>query len=526
MDIRKELETMGIKNARQVFRNLTTAQLIELSLAKSEGMLASNGTLVVSTGEPSGRSPNDKFFVEEDSTKGDISWSKVNVGCKEAQFKKMLEKAHAYLQNRDIFVFDGFVGADPKYRLAVRVITDTVWHALFAQTLFIRPSAQELEDFKPGFTVMGCGAMKANPGFDGTRSEVFVGVSFEQKINLIIGSMYGGEIKKSIFTILNYLLPKHNVFPMHCSANVGKDGDAALFFGLSGTGKTTLSADPNRRLIGDDEHGWSDAGIFNFEGGCYAKVIKLSAEAEPQIFNAIRFGSLLENVVVEKDSRLIDYNSDAITENTRATYPVEHIPNCVIPGVGGHPQNVFFLTCDAFGVLPPIAKLTPAMASYHFLSGFTAKLAGTESGVTEPQPTFSTCFGAPFMPLHPTKYAEMLAQCLSRYKANCWLVNTGWSGGPVGTGKRMKISITRALLTAALNGQLETSKFAPDPTFNILVPDACPGVPSEVLAPKNTWSDKAAYDKKAKELAAMFAKNFEQYKSYASKEIQEAGPKA
>jgi phosphoenolpyruvate carboxykinase (ATP) len=526
MDISKELESMGLRNTGKVYHNLTAAHLIERSLASGEGMLAANGALVVKTGERTGRSPNDKFISFEESVKDDIAWGKVNAKCSPEQFDKLLQKSYAYLQGHDIYVIDGFAGADPRYRLSVRVITDTVWHALFAQTLFIRPSPGELEGFEPGFTVMGCGAMQANPKLDGTRSGVFVGVSFEKKINLVIGSMYGGEIKKSIFSILNYLLPKQDVFPMHCSANLGQNGDTALFFGLSGTGKTTLSADPYRRLIGDDEHGWSDQGIFNFEGGCYAKVIKLSAAAEPQIYEAIRFGSLLENVVVDRDTRRIDYNSEAITENTRATYPVEFIPNCVIPGVGGHPRNVFFLTCDAFGVLPPIAKLTPAMASYHFLSGFTAKLAGTESGVTEPQPTFSTCFGSPFMPLQPTRYAEMLAQCLSKHKANCWLVNTGWSGGPVGTGRRMNISITRALLTAALEGQLEISDFTPDPIFNILIPDSCSGVPADVLFPKNTWADQAAYDKKARELAAMFAKNFEQYKSYATKEVQEAGPKA
>ena len=526
MDIRKELQAMGITNVREIHCNLAPAQLIERSLAKGEGMLAANGALVVKTGERTGRSPNDKFIAEDASVKDQVAWGKVNVKCEPAQFNRLLEKAHVYLQGRDLYVFDGFAGADPAHRLAVRVITDTVWHCLFAQTLFIRPTAQELESFTPGFTVMGCGAMRANPAADGIRSEVFVGVSFEKKTNLVIGSMYGGEIKKSIFTIMNYLLPQQNVFPMHCSANVGANGETALFFGLSGTGKTTLSADPKRRLIGDDEHGWCDTGVFNFEGGCYAKVIKLSAEAEPQIFNAIRFGSLLENVVVDPASRVIDYNADTITENTRATYPVEYIPNCVIPGVGTHPKNVFFLACDAFGVLPPIAKLTPEAASYHFLSGFTAKLAGTESGVTEPQPTFSTCFGAPFMPLHPTKYATMLAERLAKHGATCWLVNTGWSGGPVGTGSRMKIGITRALLTAALEGTLQQSKFNLDPVFNVLVPDACEGVPADVLTPRNTWKDKAAYDKKAKELAAMFVKNFEQYKGYASAAVLAAGPKA
>ena len=526
MDIRKQLEDQGITNVREVFRNLPPAALIERATARGEGMLAGNGALVVRTGERTGRSPNDKFIAEEATTKDQINWGKVNVKCEAALFDRLLGKAYAYLQNRDLFVFDGFVGADPAYRLNVRVVTDTAWHALFAQTLFLRPTAKELEDFVPGFTVMGCGAMRAHPAADGTRSPAFVGVNFERRINLVVGTMYGGEIKKSIFTILNYLLPQQNVFPMHCSANVGPDGDTALFFGLSGTGKTTLSADPNRRLIGDDEHGWSDRGIFNFEGGCYAKVIRLSAEAEPQIHNAIKFGSLLENVVVDPATRAIDYDSDAITENTRATYPVEYIPNCVIPGVGGHPRNVFFLACDAFGVLPPIAKLTPAMASYHFLSGFTAKLAGTESGVDEPQPTFSTCFGAPFMPLHPTRYAEMLAARLSKHGVSCWLVNTGWSGGGVGTGKRMKIAITRSLLTAALEGRLEKSKFTADPVFNVLVPDSCQGVDTSVLTPRNTWKDGVAYDKKARELATMFTKNFEQYRNYASAEVASAGPKA
>ncbi len=526
MDIRKALEELGLKTSKAVYRNLPAAVLIERSLASGDGILASNGALVVKTGERTGRSPNDKFITEEQSTKDLIAWGKVNLKCSPEQFDKLLHKAYHHLGDKDIYVFDGFAGADPKHRLAVRVITDTIWHALFAQTLFIRPTRQELENFIPGFSLMGCGSLKADPKTDGTKSNAFVGVSFEKKINLVIGSMYGGEIKKSIFSIMNFLMPQQNVFPMHCSANLGKDGAPALFFGLSGTGKTTLSADPNRRLVGDDEHGWSDSGIFNFEGGCYAKVIKLSAEAEPQIFNAIRFGSLLENVVVDPDTRLIDYNSDDLTENTRATYPVEHIPNCVIPGVSGHPKNVFFLTCDAFGVLPPIAKLTPEMASYHFLSGFTSKLAGTETGIDEPQPTFSTCFGAPFMPLPPTRYAAMLADKLSKHQTNCWLVNTGWSGGPAGVGSRMKISITRALLTAALGGQLEKSKFTPDPVFNILVPEACEGVPVEVMTPRNTWADQAAYDKKARELAAMFARNFEQYKDYASKEVADSGPKA
>lgn len=525
MDIREELGRLGIINVGNIYRNLPPAQLIEMAVARGEGLLASNGALVVRTGDRTGRSPNDKFIVEDDAVKDQINWSKINVACSQSQFDYLLHKSFTYLQSRDLFVFDGFVGADAKYRLSVRVITPIAWHALFAHTLFLRPSPQELAGFQPGFTVLGCGSMRAVPETDKTRSQVFVGVSFAKRINLIIGSLYGGEIKKSIFTILNYLLPQQGVFPMHCSANVGAAGDTALFFGLSGTGKTTLSADPGRRLIGDDEHGWSDEGVFNFEGGCYAKVIRLSAEAEPQIYNAIKFGSILENVMVDPSLRTIDYNSDAITENTRATYPVEYIPNCIIPGRGSHPRNVFFLACDAFGVLPPIAKLTPAMAQYHFLSGFTAKLAGTESGIDEPQPTFSACFGAPFMPLHPAKYAAMLAERLSRHGTNCWLVNTGWSGGGVGVGQRMKISITRALLTAALEGRLEKAEFKPDPIFNVLIPDSCPGVPTEVLTPRNTWADQAAYDRKARELAGMFIKNFEHYQDRVSPEVLASGPK-
>jgi phosphoenolpyruvate carboxykinase (ATP) len=526
MDLREQLAGIRIINPGKIHRNLPPAVLIEMAVARGEGILAANGALVVRTGVPSGRSPNDKFFADEDSIRGVIDWGKVNIQCPAPQFQKLTEKACRDLQNKELFVFDGYVGADPQYRLKVRVITPTAWHALFAHTLFIRPPAGELEGFEPGFTVLGCGSMKANPGRDGTRSEVFVAVSFEKRINLILGSMYGGEIKKSIFTILNYLLPQQGVFPMHCSANVGREGDVALFFGLSGTGKTTLSADPGRRLIGDDEHGWSDSGVFNFEGGCYAKVIRLSAEAEPQIYNAIKFGSLLENVAVDPQTRRIDYDSDAVTENTRATYPVEHIPGCIIPGVGGHPRNVFFLACDAFGVLPPIARLTPEMAGYHFLSGFTAKLAGTESGVDEPQPTFSTCFGAPFMPLHPSRYAAMLSQRLSKHGTGCWLVNTGWSGGGSGVGKRMKISITRALLTAALEGKLDKARFTPDPVFKIMVPDSCPGVDPAVLTPRNTWADKQAYDRKARELAAMFAKNFEQYRKHVTPDVLAAGPGA
>lgn len=508
-----------------VQKNLPVAKLVEIALEHGEGTLAANGALVTRTGPRSGRSPKDRFIVEDKWAKKHVAWGGVNKGVPEDKFEKLLARATDYLVDRERFVFDGFVGADPKYRMPVRVIAEKAWHALFATTLFIRPTPEERVKIKPEFTVIDAMDLEIDPVEFGIRSGTFAGISFDKKVILVIGSGYGGEIKKSIFSVMNGLLPERDVFPMHCSANVGAGDDVALFFGLSGTGKTTLSADPARRLIGDDEHGWSKRGIFNFEGGCYAKVIRLSQEAEPQIYDAIRFGSLIENVIVDPETRMPDYDAGTITENTRATYPVEHIPGCVIPGVGGHPKNVIFLTCDAFGVLPPIARLTPEMAMYHFLSGYTAKLAGTEVGVDEPQATFSTCFGAPFMPLDPTVYAKFLGERLSEHGTNCWLVNSGWSGGPYGVGERMKISITRALLAAALGGELDDVSFTPDPIFNVLVPDSCPGVPSDVLTPKNTWKDGDEYDRKARHLAELFAKNFEQYAEHAGKDVVEAGPR-
>jgi phosphoenolpyruvate carboxykinase (ATP) len=421
-------------------------------------------------------------------------------------------------------VFDGFAGAELNYRLPIRVVADATWHALFANTLFVRPSEVELNDFEPGFTVINCGALRASADFDGTRSSVFIGISLRRKLVLILGSMYGGEMKKAIFSVMNYLLPQRDVLPMHCSANVGAKGDTALFFGLSGTGKTTLSADPARRLIGDDEHGWSDHSIFNFEGGCYAKVIRLSPEAEPQIYHAIKFGSILENVVIDPHTRAIDYSSDFFTENTRATYPVEHIPGAVLGGVGDHPRNVFFLTCDAFGVLPPISRLTPAMAGYHFLSGFTSRVAGTEVGITEPRPTFSACFGSPFMPLQASRYASMLAERLSWHDTDCWLVNTGWTGGEYGVGYRMSIDLTRGLLAAALDGSLARSGFTPHPVFRVLVPHECRCAAQDTLDPRASWADPAAYDTSAREVAAMFRDNFGQYAAHVSPEVLAAGP--
>jgi phosphoenolpyruvate carboxykinase (ATP) len=507
-----------------VHRNLPPAELIARSLARGEGILAANGALVVKTGEPSGRSPEDRVIVEEGPAAEQICWGEVNRPCRPQLFDRLLDKARGYLASRDLYVFDGFAGAERTYRLPIRVVADATWHALFADTLFVRPTPIELEDFVPGFTVINCGALRASADFDGTRTSVFVGISFTRKLVLILGSMYGGEMKKAIFSVMNYLLPQRNVLPMHCSANVGQSGDVALFFGLSGTGKTTLSADPARRLIGDDEHGWSDHSIFNFEGGCYAKTIHLSPHSEPQIYDAIKFGSILENVVINPQTRAIDYDSDFLTENTRATYPVEHIPGAVLGGVGDHPRNVFFLTCDTFGVLPPIAKLTPQMASYHFLSGFTSKVAGTEVGVDEPRPTFSTCFGAPFMPLHPSRYATMLAERLSWHETDCWMVNTGWTGGPYGVGHRMSIELTRALIGAALDGSLAQSGFAPHPIFKVLVPHSCAVAGADVLDPRATWAEPDTYDATARKLAGMFRDNFTQYEEYVTPEVLAAGP--
>jgi phosphoenolpyruvate carboxykinase (ATP) len=523
------LEKRGIKTSGKIYRNLPVAILMEHALANGEGFLAANGALVTRTGERTGRSPNDRYTVKESSTDGDIWWGKVNVPTTPEKLDEMWALTVEYQKDRDLYVFDGHSGADERYELPVRIVSDKAWHGLFGQTLFRRPSPEKLAAFKPedAYTLFVASDLKIKD-FEkrGIRSDVFIGLDFAGKRVVVIGSGYAGEIKKSVFTIMNFILPTKGVCPMHCSANVGTGGDSALFFGLSGTGKTTLSADPNRRLVGDDQTGWSDDGIFNFEGGCYAKVINLDPELEPQIYDAIRFGSVLENVIVDEKTREIDYAAADITENTRATYPVEYIPRCIVEGTGDHPRNVFFLAADAFGILPPISKLTKELAMYHFLSGYTAKLAGTEAGIDEPQATFSTCFGAPFMPRHPTVYAEMLGERLLKHDTNCWLVNTGWSGGPYGVGSRMRIDITRALLTAAVEGKLDNAKFTPDPVFNVLVPEECPGVPKEVLTPRNTWEDKNAYDAKAKELARMFVENFKAYADMADDEVRRVAPKA
>ncbi|MCZ6879481.1 MAG: phosphoenolpyruvate carboxykinase (ATP) [Acidobacteria bacterium] len=520
----KSLSAIGIENAAEVYRNLSPSDLIKRSLESGEGVLADSGALRVTTGKNTGRSPNDKFIVDEPEISDQIWWGKINRPFKPEDFERLHQKAVSHVRNRPLYIFDGFAGTDPEYRLAIRVVNEVPWHNLFAHQLFVRPTEEELREHRPEFTVLSVPNCKANPEEDGTNSDVFILVSLTRKLILIGGSHYAGEIKKSIFTVMNYLMPPRDVLPMHCSANIGEQGDVALFFGLSGTGKTTLSADPKRRLIGDDEHGWSDSGVFNFEGGCYAKCIKLSPEMEPQIWEAIRFGSVIENVTFQGDTLKVDYDSSEITENTRVAYPVEFIPGAVIPGVGGHPKTVIFLTADAFGVLPPISRLTREQAMYHFISGYTSKVAGTEKGITEPQTTFSPCFGAPFLPLQPNRYAEMLGQRVERHQANVYLVNTGWTGGPYGEGHRMKLHYTRSMVTAALNGELEKVDFQPHPVFQVEIPTTCPEIPSEILDPKNTWKDKDAYDRTAQELARRFAENAEGFSEVAP-EILSAGPR-
>lgn len=503
---------------------LNTSQLIEQSIRLSEGVLTSTGALSVKTGAYTGRSPKDKFIVEDTKSKDLVNWGPVNQPIAEDIFERLYFKVIDYLEKKDRFIFDGFAGSDDQYRLPLRVINEYAWHNLFAHQLFVRPTETDLKNFNPEFTIVSAPGFKADPAIDGTRSEAFVIISFEKRIVLIGGTEYAGEMKKSIFSVMNYLLPQNDVLSMHCSANVGNDGDVALFFGLSGTGKTTLSADPHRALIGDDEHGWSEHGVFNIEGGCYAKCINLSEEKEPQIWNAIRFGTVLENVVIDEQTREADYDSNALTENTRAAYPIDFIPGAVQPSKAGHPNVIVFLTADAFGVLPPISKLTKEQAMYHFLSGYTSKLAGTERGVTEPEATFSTCFGAPFLPLAPHVYAEMLGAKMEQHNTDVYLVNTGWTGGSYGVGKRMNLPYTRAMVTAAINGELAHVNYEQDPVFGLNIPKSCPNVPEEVLNPRLTWEDKKAYDEAALSLAQRFSKNFEKFDNIPS-HIKEAGPK-
>ena len=523
---RHGLELHGLHNINVAYWNLGTAQLVEHAIQRREGNLASGGALVVRTGQFTGRSPRDKFVVRDEITDPNIQWGPVNQPLSEAQFDRIYRRMMAFWQGHEVYVQDCYVGADPEYTLPVRVISQVAWHNLFARQLFIRPDPLATGEHKPEFTILFAPDFQTNPAEEGTNSETGIIISFKRRCVLICGTSYAGEMKKSAFTIMNYLLPERGVFPMHCSANVGAAGDVALFFGLSGTGKTTLSADPDRRLIGDDEHGWSDRGVFNFEGGCYAKCIRLSRENEPQIWNAIRFGTVLENVDMDAETRLLDFNSAELTENTRAAYPLRFIDGAVIPSVAGHPSNVVFLTADAFGVLPPISRLTPEQAMYHFLSGYTAKVAGTERGLgAEPEATFSACFGAPFLPRPAAAYASLLGENLRRHQAACWFINSGWAGGPYGVGDRMKLKYTRAMVNAAISGGLKNVPTTLHPVFGVEVPQSCPGVPSQFLDARGMWADKSAYDKAARDLARRFTKNFEKFTG-VGREIAAAAPVA
>ncbi|MCZ2140102.1 MAG: phosphoenolpyruvate carboxykinase (ATP) [Bacteroidia bacterium] len=517
-----------LSNAGEVHTNLTPAQLVQHAIKNGEGVLTDTGALMADTGEFTGRSPKDKFCVADAKTENTVWWGDVNQKFEPAKFEKLLDKVIQYFKGKKVYTRDVYACADPRYRLNIRVFTESAYNNLFCNNLFLRPTADELKNFAPEWLIINAPNFRANAAEDGTRQHNFTMVDFSRKIILIGGSAYTGEMKKGIFTVLNYILPEEKgVLSMHCSANIGKKGDTAVFFGLSGTGKTTLSADPDRMLIGDDEHGWADDSVFNFEGGCYAKCVDLTQEKEPQIFNAIRFGSLLENTRFYPNTTTVDYSNISVTENTRAAYPITLIDNIAVPSIGKTPENIFFLTADAFGVLPPISKLNVGQAMYSFISGYTAKVAGTEAGVTEPQATFSACFGRVFLPLHPGKYAKMLGEKLkTNPNINVWLINTGWTGGPYGVGSRMKLSYTRAMITAALNGELNNVNYENHAVFGYAMPTSCPNVPSELLNPRNTWSDKAAYDMQANKLANMFVKNFEQYASGVDKETIDAAPKA
>jgi phosphoenolpyruvate carboxykinase (ATP) len=522
------LEAHGIRHAKAVHRNLSVPILYEHAIRRGEGELGDGGSFVARTGIHTGRSPKDKFIVDHPSYKNDIWWGDTNRPVSEALFESMHRRMLAYFQGRELFVQDAFGGADPEHRLSVRVITDSAWHNLFARNMFLRPTPAELRSFAPDFTILHAPKMAAMPEIDGINSETFIFVNFDKKLVLIGGTSYAGEIKKSVFGYLNFILPTRDVLPMHCSANVGPKGDSAIFFGLSGTGKTTLSADGSRTLIGDDEHGWSQNGVFNFEGGCYAKTIRLSPTAEPEIYATVRrFGTVLENVPLDATTRAPDLDDASLTENTRACYPIDFIPNVELSGRAGHPTNVVMLTADAFGVLPPISKLTPEQAMYHFLSGYTARVAGTEKGLgNAPSATFSTCFGAPFMPRHPSVYAKMLGERIAKHDAQCWLVNTGWSGGAYGVGQRMSIAYTRALVRAALDGRLGAAPVKREGYFGLFIPESCPEVPSEVLNARNTWSDKKAYDETARDVAKRFEGNFKQFEPYVGAPVKEAAIRA
>jgi phosphoenolpyruvate carboxykinase (ATP) len=519
-------KSIGLSGLGQQFWNLSPSELIEDCIITGDGMLTDTGALAIDTGEFTGRSPKDRFIVRDEITEKAVWWGDVNIGFSPEKFDALYTRMKSFLVEKDVYVRDTYACADEKFRLNIRVVSEFAWSNLFAYNMFLRPTSDELQNFNPDWHIVCVPSFKADPAIDGTRQHNFAVLNFTKKMILIGGTGYTGEIKKGIFSALNFLLPhEKNVLSMHCSANIGQNGDTAIFFGLSGTGKTTLSSDPNRRLIGDDEHGWSDNTVFNFEGGCYAKTIDLTREKEPQIYDAIKFGALLENIGFENESSTPDYTDNTITENTRVSYPINFIDNIAVPSIGAAPKNIFFLTADAFGVLPPISKLTKAQAMYHFMSGYTAKVAGTEVGVTEPTTTFSAGFGAAFLPLHPAKYAELLGEKLDSANINVWLLNTGWSGGSYGVGSRMKLSYTRAMITAALTGKLDGVHFEVLPVFDLAFPSSCDGVPSELLNPRNTWSDKDQYDRTANGLAAKFVKNFEKFAEGTSSDILVASPK-
>lgn len=519
-----DLLWLGLGADRALYQ-LSVPELVEEAIKNGEGTLSSSGALAIDTGKFTGRSPKDRFIVSDEVTKDTVWWADVNYKFKSTDFDYLLRKVCAHLNKNKFYVRDAYACAEQSYQIGIRVITETAYQNLFANNLFLRPGAEELMS-NPEWTIIAAPGFSADPSLDGTRQSNFSILNFEKKIILIGGTGYTGEIKKAIFSVLNYILPEQrNTLSMHCSANVGVAGDTAIFFGLSGTGKTTLSADPDRALIGDDEHGWGDHSVFNFEGGCYAKCVDLTREKEPQIFEAIKFGALLENTNYFDGSRVIDYANIQKTENTRVAYPLDHIQNAILPSIAGVPKNIFFLTADAFGVLPPLSKLSAGQAMFHFISGYTAKVAGTESGVTEPQTTFSACFGKAFLPLHPTRYAELLGEKMKKHQVNVWLVNTGWSGGAYGEGQRMKLAYTRALITAVLDGKLDAIGYLEHPVFGVMMPESCPGVPSEILNPRNTWSDKNKYDRKTNELAKAFVQNFKQFEDFANEEIRQSLPK-
>ncbi|GAB4240012.1 MAG: phosphoenolpyruvate carboxykinase (ATP) [Ekhidna sp.] len=523
---KSDLSDLGIK-VKEAHWNLSQAELIEETIKSGEGVLTSTGALMCDTGKFTGRSPKDRFIVKDAKTKDSVWWGNINIPFSEENFDKLYNKMLKFIEDKKVYVREAYAGADKTHRLRVRVINTMAWHNLFAYNMFLRPDAYKIKEFEPNFTILCVPEFQANPEEDGTRQSNFAIINFTKRMILIGGTAYSGEMKKGIFSVLNYLLPHdEGVLSMHCSANMGiEEKDTSIFFGLSGTGKTTLSADPNRLLIGDDEHGWTENNVFNFEGGCYAKVIDLTEEKEPDIYNAIRYGAILENTCFKEGTREVDYENSSVTENTRASYPIHHIRNAIEPSIGGIPKNIFFLTCDAFGVIPPIQRLSKGQAMYHFISGYTSKVAGTEAGVTEPEPVFSACFGAPFLPLHPTKYAEMLGEKMDKYDVNVWLVNTGWTGGPYGVGNRISLKYTRAMITAALNGKLNNVGYRKHSIFGAEIPTTCPDVPSEILSPRETWKNDEAFYKKANDLASRFVENFKKFEEFANEEIMAGAPK-